>query len=50
MKSSFRLYLKARISYANISVVFEKVFDKYDIIDKSVYNRNRILFTPMNKI
>jgi len=50
MKYSFRLYLKARISYANIPVVFEKVFDKYDIIDKSVYNRNRILFTPMNKI
>ena len=50
MKYSFRLYLKARISYANIPVVFEKVFEKYDIIDKSVYNRNRILFTPMNKI
>ncbi len=26
------------------------VFDKFDSIDKSVYNRNRILFTPMNKI
>jgi len=50
MKYSFRLYLKARISYANIPLVFEKVFDQYDIIDKSVYNRNRILFTPMNKI
>ncbi len=33
MKYSFRLYLKARISYANIPVVFEKVFEKYDIID-----------------
>ena len=50
MKYSFRLYLEARISYANIPVLFKTVFDKYDIIDKSVYNRNRILFTPMNKI
>ena len=50
MKYSFRLYLKARISYCNIPVLFKSVFDKYDIIDTSVYNRNRILFTPMNKI
>jgi hypothetical protein len=28
----------------------KKVFDKYDIIDQSVYDRNRRLFTPMNKI
>ncbi len=49
-KYSFRLYLKARISYINIPVLFKSVFDKYDIIDKSVYNKNRILFTPMNKI
>jgi hypothetical protein len=50
MKYSFRLYLKARISYANIPVVFEKVFDKYDIIDKSVYNRNRILLADNKEI
>jgi hypothetical protein len=50
MKYSFRLYLEARISYSNIPVLFKPVFDKYDIIDNSVYNRNRILFTPMNKI
>ncbi len=50
IKYSFRLYLKARISYFNIPILFKSVFDKYDIIDKSVYNRNRILFTPMNKI
>ena len=50
MKYSFRLYLKARISYHKIPKLFKTVFDKYDIIDKSVYNRNRILFTPMNKI
>ena len=36
IKYSYRLYLKARISYANIPVLFETVFDKYDIIDKSV--------------
>lgn len=50
MKYSFRLYLKARISYFNIPTLFEEVFDKYDIIDKSVYSRNRILFTPLNRI
>ena len=50
MKYSYRLYLEARISYANIPILFKTVFDKYDIIDTSVYNRNRILFTPMNKI
>ena len=50
IKYSFRLYLEARISYANIPILFKTVFDKYDIIDNSVYNRNRILFTPMNKI
>ena len=50
MKFSYRLYLKARISFHNIPILFKTVFDKYDIIDTSVYNRNRILFTPMNKI
>ena len=50
MKYSYRLYLEARISYDNIPVLFKNVFDKYDIIDNSVYNPNRILFTPMNKI
>ena len=50
VKYSFRLYFKASISYFNIPILFKTVFDKYDIIDNSVYNRNRILFTPMNKI
>jgi hypothetical protein len=50
MKYSFRLYLEARISYFNIPILFKTIFDKYDILDKSVYDRNRILFTPMNKI
>jgi hypothetical protein len=48
MKYSYRLYLKARISYKNIPVLFKEVFDKYDIIDKSVYNPNRILFAPLS--
>jgi hypothetical protein len=46
MKYSFRLYLEA---YDNIPVLFKNVFDKYVIIDKSVYNPKRILFTPMNR-
>jgi hypothetical protein len=50
MKYSYRLYLEARISYVNIPILFKTIFDKYDIIDNSVYNRNRILFTPMNTI
>ena len=40
----FRLYLETRKSYFNVPVLFKKVFDKYDIIDTLVYNRNRILF------
>ena len=47
-KYSYRIYLKARITYTNIPILFKEVFDKYDIIDKSVYNPNRILFTPLS--
>ena len=50
MKYSYRLYLEARISFHNIPILFKNVFDKYDIIDNSVYNHNRILFTPLNRI
>ncbi len=50
MKYPYRLYLEARISYDNIPILFKNLFDKYDIIDKSVYNPRRILFTPMNRI
>lgn len=50
IKYSYRLYLKARITYSNIPILFKPVFDKYKIIDKSVYNINRILFTPLNTI
>ena len=48
MKYSYRLYLKARITWTNIPVLFKEVFDKYDIIDKSVYDPNRILFVPLS--
>ena len=48
VKYSYRLYLKARISYKNVPILFKDVFDKYSIIDKSVYNPNRILFTPLS--
>ena len=50
MKISLRLYLEARITYSNIPLLFESVFDKYDIIDNSLNNRNRILFTPGNTL
>ncbi len=45
MKYSYRLYLEARISFDNNPVLFKNVFDKYDIIDKSVYNPNRIIYS-----
>ena len=47
-KYSYRLYLKAKITYSNIPILFKPVFDKYDIIDTSVYNPNRILFAPLS--
>ena len=48
MKYSYRLYLKARITWTNIPVLFKEVFDKYDIIDKGVYDKNRTLFAPLS--
>jgi hypothetical protein len=52
MENGVFIYIifKSKIVFANIPVLFEKVLYKYDIVDKSVYNRNRLLFTPMNKI
>jgi hypothetical protein len=47
----FRLSLETRISYLNIrKLLFKTIFDNYDLIDESVYNRNIILFASMNKI
>jgi hypothetical protein len=48
LKHSKRFYLKARISYFNIPIVFKSIFDKYDCVDSSVYNINRILFAPLS--
>lgn len=48
LKHSRRYYLKARITYSNIPIVFKELFEKYkDIIDTSVYTPNRRLFTPL---
>lgn len=48
VKHSRRFYLKARITYSNIPIVFKELFDKYkDFIDDSVYSLNRRLFTPL---
>jgi hypothetical protein len=49
MKYSFRLYQDGtQITYYNIPIVFKDVFDKYDIIDKGVYDRNRSLLAPFS--
>ena len=48
--SSLRIYMQnARISHYLIPVAFEKLFNKYESIDKSVYNIGRILHTLGNK-
>jgi len=49
IKHSIRLYLKARISYNNIPILFKDLFIKYpDILDNSIYNPNRRLFLPLS--
>jgi hypothetical protein len=48
MKYSYRLYLKARITWTNIPILFKEVFDKYKYIDDSVYDTKRILFAPLS--
>ena len=49
IKHSRRIYLKARISYYNIPIVFKKLFDKYNgLIDTSVYSPTRVLFVPLS--
>lgn len=51
IKHSRRFYVKARITYTNIKVVFKPLFEKYneEILDPGVYNTQRCLFVPMNK-
>ena len=48
IKHSIRLYPAVRISYYNIPNLFKTIFDKYDFIDKSIYNRNRRLYCSNN--
>jgi hypothetical protein len=49
IKHSRRIYLKARITYSNIPIIFKEVFDKYnDVIDKSVYTPSRCLYAPLS--
>jgi len=48
IKHSIRLYPKARISYHNIPILFKDLFDKYDILDNSIYNPNRRYFLPLS--
>jgi hypothetical protein len=48
-KFSYRLYLKAQITYYNIPILFEDVFKKHSsYLDATVYDRNRVLMTPLN--
>jgi phage/plasmid-associated DNA primase len=49
LKHSIRLYVKARITYTNIPILFKDLFIKYaDILDKGIYNPNRRLYLPLS--
>ena len=49
IKHSRRIYLKARITYSNIPIIFKDLFDKYHgIIDTGVYTPSRCLYTPLS--
>jgi len=49
IKHSRRVYLKARITYKNIPIVFKELFEKYKgLIDKSVYSPTRVLYVPLS--
>jgi hypothetical protein len=49
IKHSYRLYVKARISYFNIPIIFKEIFDKYEcLVDAGVYNHNRRFFLPLS--
>ena len=51
IKHSRRYYLKARISYYNVPIVFKNIFDKYpNLIDTGVYSTNRKLFLPLSNM
>lgn len=48
IKHSIRLYPAVRCLYSNILIIFKSVFDKYDFIDKGIYNPNRRLYCSNN--
>lgn len=51
IKHSRRYYIKAKITYTNILIVFKELFDKYEgIIDSSIYNKNRKMFLPLTNM
>ena len=49
MKYSYRLYVDGvRINYKNLkSLLIENGFDKIEIYDMSIYDKNKILFLPL---
>ena len=46
-KFSYCFYVEAKVSYHNIPILYKKLCDKYPELDKSVYDKNRMLFTPL---
>jgi hypothetical protein len=51
IKHSRRYYMKARITYSNIPIVFKEIFEKYkDIVDASIYDTNRKMFLPLTNM
>lgn len=51
LKHSRRYYIKARITFYNILVVFKEIFDKYkDITDVTVYDNKRRFMLPLTNM
>ncbi len=49
IKHSRRIYLKARITYSYIPIIFKDIFDKnLGITDTSVYTPSRCLYAPVS--
>lgn len=51
IKHSRRYYMKAKITYTNIPIIFKELFNKYEgIIDSSIYDKNRKMFLPLTNM
>jgi hypothetical protein len=51
IKHSRRYYIKARITFSNIPIVFKELFDKYKgILDDGVYDKNRKMMLPLTNM